>query len=80
MKTGVTVKIRDNGIGMTRQEQQSVWEPSGKKSSGIGLANVRDRVRQFYGENHDVTLTSARGEGTEVELLIKKQVPGEAEH
>ena len=79
-ETGVTVKIRDNGIGMTRQEQQSVWEPSGKKSSGIGLANVRDRVRQIYGENHDVTLTSARGEGTEVELLIKKQVPGEAEH
>lgn len=79
-ESGVTVKIRDNGIGMTRQEQQSVWEPSGKKSSGIGLANVRDRVRQIYGENHDVTLTSARGEGTEVELLIKRQVPGEAEH
>jgi len=74
---GLTVKVRDNGIGMTRQELLNVWDHSGKTSSGIGLANVRDRIRQIYGEGYDLTLSGARGEGTEAELVIKKQVTGE---
>lgn len=75
----VTIKIRDNGVGMSREEVALIWternNPS-KTFNSIGLVNVRDRIRQIYGENYDLALTSTIGEGTEVEFAIKKQFSG----
>jgi two-component system sensor histidine kinase YesM len=76
----LTVKIRDNGLGMSREELATIWSANsnpGKTFNSIGLTNVRDRIHQVYGSPYNLTLTSTKGEGTEVELVIKKQHLGE---
>jgi two-component system LytT family sensor kinase len=39
-------------------------------SSGIGLANVRERLRVIYGATSQFTLTSQPGSGTRVRIEI----------
>ena len=41
-------------------------EKSRRPGTGIGLANVRTRLAQLYGEKHSVELTHTPGEGTAV--------------
>ena len=48
--------------------------PQGKNaqsdSSGIGLANIRKRLRLFYGRDDLLTIISRQGQGTHVELKL----------
>ncbi|MDD2458179.1 MAG: histidine kinase [Eubacteriales bacterium] len=72
----ITIKIKDDGLGISREDQSAVWAESGRRTrvnKSIGLKNVRDRIRQLYGEGYDLTLHSNKGEGTEVEMTIRKQ-------
>jgi signal transduction histidine kinase len=56
----VQLSVQDDGIGMNS---------SSARGSGIGLANVRERLRAFYGERATVTLAAgATGRGTLVTL------------
>ena len=54
----VVIEIEDDGMGfvLDRLEQPM--------SSGIGLANVRERLRVIYGATYQLTLTSEPGKGT----------------
>ncbi|XRQ02951.1 sensor histidine kinase [Actinomadura welshii] len=44
--------------------------------AGIGLANVDERMRQFYGEEYGLTVETALGAGTKVRLRVPKYRPG----
>jgi sensor histidine kinase YesM len=46
-------------------------------SSGIGLANVRERLRVIYGATYQLTLTSAPGEGTIARIEIPELMAAE---
>lgn len=54
----VVIEIEDDGMGfvLDRLEQPM--------SSGIGLANVRERLRVIYGATYQLALTSEPGKGT----------------
>ena len=39
-------------------------------SSGIGLANVRERLRVIYGATYQLTLTSQPGQGTTARIEV----------
>jgi len=48
-------------------------------ASGIGLANVRERLRVIYGATYQLALTSEPGRGTTArievpELLVSEQI------
>ncbi|MEO3823494.1 histidine kinase [Actinomadura sp. B10D3] len=43
---------------------------------GIGLANVDERMRQVYGDEYGLTVETALGAGTKVNLRIPKYRPG----
>ncbi|TDC78076.1 histidine kinase [Actinomadura sp. 7K507] len=43
---------------------------------GIGLANVDERMRQVYGEEYGLTVETALGAGTKVNLRVPKYRPG----
>ncbi|HEY8479280.1 MAG TPA: histidine kinase [Spirillospora sp.] len=43
---------------------------------GIGLANVDERMRQFYGDEYGLTVETALGAGTKVNLRVPKFRPG----
>ncbi|WP_433468482.1 sensor histidine kinase [Spirillospora sp. CA-128828] len=43
---------------------------------GIGLANVDERMRQVYGDDYGLTVETALGAGTKVNLRVPKYRPG----
>ena len=56
------ISIRDDGPGHK--------VPSPRRGAGVGIANVRSRLKQLYGANHSFTLEKADGGGTLVKLCI----------
>jgi len=74
----IVFRIRDDGAGMEehmlRLLQDSMDTPPGAgermRGSGIGLRNVNERIRLFYGEKYGIAVTSILGEGTEVSITL----------
>lgn len=73
--------VEDNGRGMTPEKCKELRENLDAElfSSGfnnIGLKNVSDRIKMFFGIENPVKITSELGVGTTVEVTIpaKKQV------
>lgn len=58
------ITLEDDGRGMDAARLEDV----AGGSAGVGIANVRDRLRLHYGDEASVTIRSALGEGTVVEL------------
>ena len=67
------VSVRDNGKGMSQEELEkltSVMEKETFAEENIGLVNVNQRIRLFYGEDYGIRLTSQKGEGTEIIISL----------
>ncbi|MGG4552171.1 histidine kinase [Paenibacillus humicus] len=58
----------DTGAG--NAQTGAKFRGSRKLFSGIGVANVNDRIRLLYGEEYGVTITSRLGEGTRVRMTL----------
>lgn len=65
--------VADNGSGMS-QEQLKTFQCSGKTSPkghhSIGLANVNQRLRSYYGEEYGLLVESIPGEGTIIDIVL----------
>ncbi len=74
----IVFRIRDDGAGIEadtlRKLQDSMDTPPGDgermRGSGIGLRNVNERIRLFYGEHYGVEIMSVAGQGTEVVIHV----------
>jgi two-component system LytT family sensor kinase len=53
------IAVRDNGIGFTETGRE-----------GIGLRNVRERLRVAYGQRASIEIVSAPGQGTSVIMVM----------
>ncbi|BBI31214.1 cache domain-containing sensor histidine kinase [Cohnella abietis] len=62
--------IRDNGAGMEAAKLAEVLSESPVHSQGIGVRNVMDRLRMYYGEQASCEIHSHIGEGTEVRITM----------
>lgn len=67
------IRISDNGNGITPERLEKIL--SGNYSSdgphhGIGLANIRSRLKIIFGDEADIMITSELGKGTEVSLRM----------
>ena len=58
------LEVIDNGTGIVEDR------PGRSVGSGIGLANVSERLRVIYGAQGRLAITSAPGQGTQVRLEI----------
>ncbi len=58
------IRVEDNGVGF------QLKRASERKSDGVGLANLRDRLRAFYGEHGEFHLHSFVGGGTVAEISL----------
>ncbi|BFH61033.1 cache domain-containing sensor histidine kinase [Paenibacillus azoreducens] len=68
-------EVVDNGDGMDMQQLEQARDKRNQKGSrqlfsGIGVANVHERIRLLYGEDYGVTIASGRGEGTKVRITM----------
>ncbi|MGO4497956.1 sensor histidine kinase [Paenibacillus sp. 2RAB27] len=73
-RDGIRIEIIDNGVGMTEQEIESIWDDSGERAhsrfSGIGVRNVDERLKLNFGRLYGLTITSQPGKGTSVALTL----------
>src|SRR5258708_16637522 len=52
------IEIEDNGVGISEEKMPHVYV------AGIGLSNVRERLRVLYGTDFHLDIQSRPGEGT----------------
>lgn len=65
--------VHDNGKGMTTEEQQRLLDSTvddHRQFTGIGVANIRERLRMYYGKRTQFQLVSAPGMGTSIVLQL----------
>ncbi|MFD2334451.1 sensor histidine kinase [Cohnella sp. GCM10020058] len=76
---GVTIAVRDDGHGMTEDRLSAVraslygGRQDPEAQSGMGLANVHERIGIFYGGASGLRLKSAPDEGTACEIRIERR-------
>lgn len=74
--------ITDNGAGMTTDELQKIkmklnsndagedQPPRPKKPSGIGLTNINERIKLYFGEQYGLSIESEKNVGTKVTVNV----------
>lgn len=72
----VIVEVEDDGVGMGAA--QPVEKPNGLEGTGIGMANVAERLKVLYGDTAEMTIDSQGGRGTLVRLRLPllQEAPG----
>ena len=63
--------ISDNGLGMTEEQvngllKENTVHASSKRGSGIGVKNVNERIRLYFGEQYGLSIESEPDEGTTI--------------
>src|SRR6201993_1817762 len=64
----VVIEVEDNGVGMGAA--QFIEPPSGLGGTGIGMANVAERLKVLYGDTAKMTIDSFEGTGTLVRIRL----------
>ncbi|MBQ8648172.1 MAG: HAMP domain-containing histidine kinase [Oscillospiraceae bacterium] len=72
VEDGVRFRVQDNGMGISKDKQKSVWNRgySDTRSSGLGLPFVRSVVERVGGR---IELNSEKGEGTVIDLILPEE-------
>src|SRR5450755_2075682 len=63
------VEIEDNGVGISEEKLPHVYV------EGIGLSNVRERLRVLYGADFNLEIDSHEGQGTRIRIDVPQLVP-----
>ncbi|GLW63048.1 signal transduction histidine kinase [Actinomadura rubrobrunea] len=78
------ISVEDDGVGMDPDRLREILAAGPTSAgrdrrgggAGIGLANVDERLRQVYGDEYGLTVETAIGAGTKVNLRVPKYSPG----
>jgi len=63
------IEIEDNGVGISEEKMPHVYV------EGIGLSNVRERLRVLYGADFNLEIDSHEGQGTTIKIDVPQLVP-----
>ncbi len=63
------IEIEDNGVGISEEKMPHVYV------EGIGLSNVRERLRVLYGTDFNLDISSQEGQGTKIKIDVPRLVP-----
>lgn len=74
-------EVSDNGLGMTEEQVERLFSTSthvaSKRGSGIGVKNVNERIKLYFGEQYGLTIDSEPDEGTRVRIHLPAVPYGE---
>jgi two-component system LytT family sensor kinase len=62
------IEVEDNGVGMG--SATFLERPTGLGGTGIGMANVAERLKVLYGDTARMTIDSQQGKGTLIRLRL----------
>lgn len=68
----ILITVSDNGIGMTEEQCEAILKKQRSDSSGIGVKNVNDRLKIYFGEQYGLSIKSELDVGTEVIVRIPR--------
>lgn len=68
----LVVEINDNGMGIAPERLAEIY------SEGIGISNVRERLRLLYGDQFRMEIKSQEGFGTQIRIEIPELVESPA--
>ena len=68
----VLFTVEDNGSGMTEEQIKAVMNKEQSDRAGIGVKNVDDRLKIYFGSAYGITIDSAPDEGTRVRIRMPK--------
>jgi len=68
MESQLVVEVEDDGVGMGAA--QLLEQPSGFGGTGIGMANVAERLKVLYGDAAKMVIDSREGVGTLIRLRL----------
>lgn len=75
------LSVEDNGLGMTPEELNRLRENINgdviKESAHIGLSNVNQRIRLYYGNEYGLIIDSREGVGTRVTIRFPRLQPSD---
>ena len=68
------MSVSDNGLGMTEEQVENLFAdvshvPS-KRGSGIGVKNVNERIKLYFGRDYGLSIQSEPDEGTTVTIRL----------
>ncbi|MFH9133860.1 sensor histidine kinase [Streptomyces sp. NPDC017524] len=70
------VVIEDDGTGMDPERLRQILRGEGGASTGIGLLNVDERLRQVYGDDYGLVIETGTGAGMKITLRLPKYRAG----
>ena len=69
------MKVSDNGLGMTKEQVDRMFTDkthvASRSGSGIGVRNVNERIRLYFGAEYGLTIESELDEGTTVTIHMR---------
>lgn len=65
----LNITVRDNGAGIPENKPEDAMEDK-RRLTGIGLRNVDQRLRLYYGDSEHFVISSRPGEGTIVKFTL----------
>ena len=66
----LTLVVQDDGVGMTQEQIDHIFDPRADDSRGIGVRNVHNRIKLVFGEQYGLSYQSAQGAGTRAAIRI----------
>lgn len=75
----IVFTVEDNGVGMTKEQCEEIIHEEAGDRTGIGIKNVNDRIKIYFGNEYGLTITSELDEGTCVTICMPKVTENEYE-
>lgn len=78
LENKVILKVMDDGIGMDTETLQNLFRnknKTGGKHNGVGLGNIQNRLKLYYGEEYGIQVDSEREIGTAITIEIPFLLP-----
>lgn len=68
----IIFEVEDNGIGMSEEQCNNILKREPKDNSGIGIKNVNDRIKIYFGDKYGIYIKSKLDIGTCVRICMPK--------
>ena len=68
----IVFEVEDNGVGMPQEQCEEILQKDSGDKAGIGIKNVNDRIKIYFGEEYGIKIQSELDEGTCVAITMPK--------
>lgn len=76
----IIFSVTDNGIGMSKEQCINILKSEPGDQTGIGIKNVNDRIKIYFGAKYGITIESELDEGTCVSIRMPSVKEGAYEN